>query len=108
MILLNIGMTVTAHSDDVIILNDATINERFGPTTPEQRAVEAQRADQLRLENERLNAERAVEVQKATEPPAERTRQREELERRAPEEKQRATERINVEQRRESLERGRR
>jgi membrane protein involved in colicin uptake len=106
--LLTAALPIMGYSDDVIILNDATIIEQFGPTTPEERAVDAQRAEQLRLENERLNTERAVEMQKATETPAERTRQREEIERRAPEEKQRAEERSNVEQRRESVERGRR
>jgi len=36
-----------------IVLDNATIEQVYGATTPEQRAIEARRAEQIRLENER-------------------------------------------------------
>jgi hypothetical protein len=64
-----------------IIIDDATLDARFGVTTPEQRAIEAQRAEQIRLQNERnLRLEQSRELQRRSYE-TEQTRQREQSER---------------------------
>jgi membrane-associated protease RseP (regulator of RpoE activity) len=64
-----------------VILNDATLDARYGVTTPAQRAVEAQRAEQIRLQNERnLGLEQSRELQRRSYE-TEQSRQREQTER---------------------------
>jgi hypothetical protein len=91
-----------------IVLDNATIEQVYGAATPEQRAVEAQRAEQIRLENERnlrLQQERVLQDRSIE---TEQMRQRQDAELRARDEQQRRSEEMRRDQEMRGMERGRR
>jgi hypothetical protein len=109
---------VESDSAPPVVLDNATIDEVYGAATPEQRALEAQRAEQIRLDNERnlrLEQDRALQrrsvegEQERQRQEAERTRQREEAEGRAGEGEQKRSDEMRRDENRRDLDsRGRR
>jgi hypothetical protein len=106
---------IQPDNSPAIVLDNATIDAVYGATTPQQRAIEAQRAEQIRLENERvLRLQQDRDLQRrSTE--VEQARQRQDAERRVQEETRersdelrRDQERRDVERRDGGMERGRR
>lgn len=75
---------VESDSAPAVVLDNATIDEEYGAATPEQRALETRRAEEIRLEQDRALQRGTVETeQERQRQEAERTRQREEAEGRA-------------------------